>query len=461
MGHDLNFWGMIIKRNCSFKLRAYGKDKDIFQIRLRVTFNCQRVDFTTGCQLTDSKYWDDVQELVKDGYVGPKGEDTFSINNELRNYKGQVETAFKYFEAIDKFPTMDELSDKYKERITGTVPKKPEPQKRMRNNEPKFFDTFDLFMRDCGVKNAWSLTTYQKFNALKKDLKTFKKNLKFSDMTESTLTAFVCYLRDEKALKTPRRAKGDREDYDEDDVTGLKNSTIEKKLKYIRWFMNWATDKGYNTNMAYKTYKATLKQTQKKIIYLSKEELAAVRSLELSPDQGMLSHVRDIFLFCCFSGLRQSDAYNLRRSDIKNGFIEVTTVKTADSITVELNKVTKGILDKYKDCVFYDGRALPPISNQQMNKALKELCEMAGIDEEIRITSYKGNERIDEIYKKWELIGTHTGRRTFIVNALSMGIPPNVVMKWTGHSDYKSMKPYIDIVDSIKAESMTKFDSLL
>lgn len=42
-----------------------------------------------------------------------------------------------------------------------------------------------------------------------------------------------------------------------------------------------------------------------------------------------------------------------------------------------------------------------------------------------------------------------------------MGITPKVVMKWTGHSDYKAMKPYIDIVDSIKASSMTKFDGLL
>ena len=69
--------------------------------------------------------------------------------------------------------------------------------------------------------------------------------------------------------------------------------------------------------------------------------------------------------------------------------------------------------------------------------------------------------RINNAPAKWELMGTHTGRRTFIVQALSMGISPNIVMKWTGHSDYKAMKPYIDIVDSIKAQSMTKFNSLL
>ena len=115
-----------------------------------------------------------------------------------------------------------------------------------------------------------------------------------------------------------------------------------------------------------------------------------------------------------------SDVNNLRRSDVKGDHIEVTTVKTADSISIELNKVTRAILEKYK-----------------------------------------GNVRTDKIQPTWELVGTHTGRRTFIVNALSLGITPNIVMKWTGHSDYKAMKPYVDIVDSIKASSMTKFDGLI
>lgn len=56
--------------------------------------------------------------------------------------------------------------------------------------------------------------------------------------------------------------------------------------------------------------------------------------------------------------------------------------------------------------------------------------------------------------------GTHAGRRTFISNALSLGIPPQVVMKWTGHDDYKSMKPYIDIADETKINAMEKFNQL-
>ena len=64
------------------------------------------------------------------------------------------------------------------------------------------------------------------------------------------------------------------------------------------------------------------------------------------------------------------------------------------------------------------------------------------------------------MHPKYELLVSHVGRRTFICNALSLGIPAQVVMKWTGHSDYKAMKPYIDIADDIKAVSMSKFNML-
>ena len=105
--------------------------------------------------------------------------------------------------------------------------------------------------------------------------------------------------------------------------------------------------------------------------------------------------------------------------------------------------------------------ALPNYTNQAMNRDVKDLCRLSGINEGIRITTDKGNVRTDEIHPKWELVGTHTGCRTFIVTTLSLGIPPNVAMKWTGHSDYSSMKSYIDIVDNIKATLMTKLNGLL
>ena len=146
------------------------------------------------------------------------------------------------------------------------------------------------------------------------------------------------------------------------------------------------------------------------------------------------------------------------RTDVFNTHITLTTVKTADTIRIELNKYSRAILDKYTGDHFKGNLALPVISNQRMNDYLKDVGKVCEIDTPITVTYYKGNERIDEVFPKWQLLGTHAGRRTFICNALSLGISPQVVMKWTGHSDYKAMKPYIDIADTAKVEAMKLFD---
>ena len=161
---------------------------------------------------------------------GPKGETTISINNALRNCREQMVTAFRYFEANDINPTKKQVADKYQERMHGTIPKKPnqEPKKERKPKASDFFEVYDKFVKESGEKNAWTTATYAKMETMRRDLKAFKKNLKFSDLTDSTLAEFVAYLRDVKRLRTPRKKKGDREEYDHDDIIGLKNSSIEK-----------------------------------------------------------------------------------------------------------------------------------------------------------------------------------------------------------------------------------------
>lgn len=456
---------MEIKRTISFKIRAIGKNKDIFQIRMRVSFNAQRIDFKTGHSLNDINFWDNRFGLVKDGYNGAKGETSLSINTSLRNLRDQMETSFKYYEAMDVIPTPAQIQKKYEERLNGVKPKRPEPEPKktvIKPKEPDFFSVFDEFTKKCGEKNAWTEATFDKMAAIRADLMNFCPKVKLSRLDEDLLTGFVGYLRDEKVIY-PSRTKKDKEEDEKEKKPvriGLNNTTIRKKLEYLTWFLRWARDSGFAVNPAFKTFKPTLKQTQNKVIYLTKDELARIRDLDLSGTP-RLEPVRDIFLFCCLTSLRHSDADNLRRTDVKGEHIEVTTIKTGDSVSIKLNKNALAILEKYKDVPFPGNRALPSYTNQAMNRSLKELCQLAGINEPIRITTYKGSTRKDEVHPKWELVGTHTGRRTFIVHALSMGISPSVVMKWTGHSDYKAMKPYIDIVDSAKDEAMAKFDNLL
>lgn len=287
---------MKIKYKITFKLRSFGRKTVRYQIRLRFSFNNQRTDITTGWNLDTEEAWDPNTQTVKQGYVGSRGETAADINLHLQMMQNHLETAFKYFEGNDIIPTPGEVIARYEERVNGVVPKRPAPEKKKNDdNNPKFFEAYEQFLVEAGDKNAWTEATFEKMAALRADLEVFRKSIRFSDITETWLTAFVHYLRDEKQLKTPRKKKGDRESYETDDLVGIKNSTIEKKLGYLRWFLNWATDKGINTNLAYKTFKPTLKSTQKKVIYLTKEELSRIRDYEIPESKSYLEAVRDVF----------------------------------------------------------------------------------------------------------------------------------------------------------------------
>ena len=432
---------MNIKRNIIFALESRKKDGVLIvenvPIRMRVNFASQRIEFTTGYRIDVAK-WDADKQRVKNGCTNKLKQSASEINTALLAYYTELQEVFKRFEVADVMPSPAEVKEAFNARHK-TNAEAVDNKIVSAKIASDFYQAFDEFVRVCGRQNDWTHSTFEKFAAVKNHLKTFRAELSFDYFDENGLTEYVRYLREEREMR---------------------NSTICKQLSFLKWFLRWSFKQGLHSNNAYDTFKPKLKDTQKKIIFLTWEEVNKLREFEIPAAKQALSRVRDVFLFQCFTGLRYSDVYNLRRSDIKGDHIEVTTVKTSDSLIIELNKHSKAILEKYQEVEFEHDKALPVITNQKMNDYLKELAELAGIDEPIRQTYYRGNERIDEVTPKYALLGTHAGRRTFICNALALGIPPQVVMKWTGHSDYKAMKPYIDIADDIKANAMSKFNQL-
>ena len=430
---------MNIKRNIIFTLESRKKDGVLITenvpIRMRVNFASKRIEFTTGYRI-DATKWDADKQRVKNGCSNKLKQSTSEINASLLEYYTEIQAIFKKFEVEEAMPTPEQIKEAFN---ALHKPASEEPKTKEKVLPCDFFQVFDDFVEDCGRQNDWTDSTYEKFAAVKNHLTNFREGLTFEFFDERGLNDYISYLRDVKEMR---------------------NTTIGKQLSFLKWFLRWAFKKGVHQNNAYDSYKPKLKSTQKKIIFLTWDELNRFREFKIPSNKQALERVRDVFLFQCFTGLRYSDVFNLRRSDIKGDHIEVTTVKTSDSLIIELNNHSKAILDKYKDVAFEDDKVLPVITNQKMNDYLKELAEMAGIDEPVRQTYYKGNERIDDVTPKYALLGTHAGRRTFICNALALGIPPQVVMKWTEHSDYKAMKPYIDIADDIKANAMSKFNQL-
>ena len=241
-------------------------------------------------------------------------------------------------------------------------------------------------------------------------------------------------------------------------LSGEIPSTLIKQTDLLKWFLRWCARKGLLSDAAILDTGLKLKTTRKKVIFLEWDELMTLYRFQVPEDSRHLSAIWDVFCFCCFTGLRYSDMAALKRSQIVNDAIVITTVKTSDTLKIELNDYSRAILEKYRDEKYPGGHALPMASNQKMNTGLKELCELAGIDSPVTQTYYRGSERIEETVPKYALIGTHCGRRTFICNALMLGIPPQVVMKWTGHKDYSAMRPYIDVADAAKAEAMERFN---
>ena len=315
---------------------------------------------------------------------------------------------------------------------------------------------FELFLREESARNQWATATLAKMRSFQKSLEEYNSRLTFADFNEAGINGYINHLRKQ----------------------GHEETSIQKRYSNLKWFLAWAIRKGYCSETAIQTYRPKFKVLAKPVIFLTHQELLKLYSYEIPANQtkvkltdragqeyektieeaGGLAKARDLFCFCAFTSLRYSDMAALKRSDIAGDSIIITTQKTNDRLEIPLNKYSRAILDKYAGLNDPRGLALPVISNQKMNDYLKDLCELCGFNDPIAKVYYKGGQRIEETRPKYELIGTHAARRTFICYALTKGIPPQIVMKWTGHSDYKAMKPYIDIAGADAVEAMKKMN---
>ena len=450
-------------------------------ITMRVTYGTMRLEFSTGYHI-NTECWD-AEGCYAIG--AGNGMSADEINGGLARMARCARDVANLFAEKEKVPTQDEFKEAFlmiKDGIKPNIPAKKDDKKKpvkktldhqdttqskqdnenskqtfnnlspSQKNQPankglSFWDVYHEYEAYAGKLNDWSLKTRKKYETIRFNMKAFRDwkrqqglsnfEVTFDYLDEDGLQSFVDYLRDVKKYV---------------------NTTIRKDVVMLKVVIRWAYRKRYHTNNMFEAYRPALKSAKQKVIFFNKKELEKLENYHIPEKKLYLIRVRDVFLFQCYTGLRYSDLANLRRCDVHEKYIEVTTIKTVDSLRIELNSHSRAILKKYEPFNFKDGKALPVACNQKMNVYLHELCKMVGFNEPIRVTYYRGNERFDEIKPKYKLIGTHTGRRSFICNALGMGISPQVVMKWTGHSDYKAMKPYIDVCDEIKEEAMKKFD---
>jgi integrase len=403
---------------------------------MRITYDGNRVDIRVGYSIEPEK-WNAEEGRVIAGAKNRYKQNAGEINRAILNCEELAEEVFTRYELLEKrIPTKEELKAAFDEVAGRKEPETEEPEELGK----QFYEAYAEFMETMGRQNNWTKATYTKFNSLLEHLQNYSKTLAFETLNEKELRDFVSFLQSAE----------------------LRNTTISKYISFFRWFLRWAFNSGYYEGRLHESFKPKFKGVDgnsKEVIYLEWEELLELYSFNFPPAKTSLPSVRDVFCFCCFTGLRYSDVAKLKKSDIKKGYITVITQKTADSLIIELNKYSKAILKKYENVGLPNDMALPVVSNVKMNENLKEMGKEAGLSTPQRIVYFMGNQRHEEVLPKYALLTTHCGRRTFIVNALRLGVPAEVIMKWTGHSDYKAMKPYIKIVDKLKASEMEKFNN--
>lgn len=229
----------------------------------------------------------------------------------------------------------------------------------------------------------------------------------------------------------------------------LNNTTIAKILSTLKTFLAYARRRGIKTKDDYRDFRIS-RQTLE-VIALTQYELDKLLSFDLSNNR-RLGHIRDVFCFSCFTGLRYSDLKQLRWEHIKSDEIVLTITKTKSRLIIPLSKYSNSILDKYRGSV----RPLPVISSQNMNYALKDLGELVGINEPMEIVRYRGPNRIVKVSPKYKLLTIHTGRKTFATLSLERGMSAEETMSITGHSDYKSFRRYVRITEERKKLVMNK-----
>jgi integrase len=228
---------------------------------------------------------------------------------------------------------------------------------------------------------------------------------------------------------------------------GYSTNTIGGLIKNVKVFMNEAFDRKLTLNVEFKNRKFRTPDEEVESIYLTQDEVRKIYNLDIRQNR-RLERVRDIFIIGCFSGLRFSDLAKLKVEHFNSDKLKIQTEKTGEVVIIPLHPFIKEILKKYGD--------RPPeiISNQKMNKYLKELGEAAGLDENVLIHCTKGGEKVSERYKKFELITVHTARRSFATNAYLNNVPTISIMKITGHRTEKAFLKYIKISQEDNANKL-------
>ena len=365
-------------------------------VYLRITVDGERAEVTTNRECEPEK-WNS-----HSGRATGTKENIKSLNAFLDNLQSDAYEAHRYLHENGKLITAESLKN------------------RMLGKSEKLYMLIELF-KDHNSKVAsligkgFAPATHKRYETSLRHTQAFLKfqfgvtDINIEKVDNAFITDYDYYLRTTNKWNN--------------------NSTL-KYIKNLGKIIRICLSNGWIIKNPFVNYKGKIKTVNR--VYLTEEEVQ--RMAKKSFDVDRLSQVRDVFLFCCFTGLAYVDIKKLKISEITKGvdgglWIFTNRQKTETRSAIPLLPTATQLIKKYSNhplCINKD-MPLPVPSNQKMNGYLKEIAAMCGIN---------------------KILTSHIARHTFATTiTLCNGVPIETVSKMLGHSSIKQTQHYAKILD--------------
>jgi site-specific recombinase XerD len=267
------------------------------------------------------------------------------------------------------------------------------------------------------------------YNVMKQRLLSYQKHRKekitFNSFDYNFYESFVNYLTYEHIHR--RRLTV---------LRGLKKNSVGTSIKQLRIFLRDRIRRKIIPAIDLSDFKILDEETD--AIYLTVHEIRALYNVDLS-EHPEWCRFRDLFVLGCFTGLRFSDFNGIKPDDIRKGMLHKKQGKSDHWVVIPLRPEAHDILMNRFN------RNVPKTTNAELNRYIKKVGKLAGIDTPIKASYKKGNQDVVSTKPKYSWITTHTCRRSFCTNEFLAGTPPELIMKISGHKSLKDFYKYIRI----------------
>lgn len=398
-------------------LSPQNSNKDRLNIDIVVHFRARRYKRTTGISVPKSYWVAKSQRCAESADRFPEG---IELNKALKKQKEAAEKTIAFFVGEMENPTQAQFWDAVDGYMYG---------------EKRSVGGFTSYMADYIDKrvavraNATAKTYRAVLHLIEAYQKSTRRTLMFKDINQD----FYDGLR--RWLFAQTHGK-DNQPYS--------NNYFGRIIKVVKAVFNDARHNGVHKLEPLHNFKAD--DYVADTVYLTPQELDAIMQVELTGPAEILARAK--FIIGANTGLRISDFNNLNEINIGDKYLTITAKKTGQKIIAPINSRVRGLIES--------ADVFSPLSDQFINRAIKEIARVAGIVGPVEVVKYIAGKRVHNVYEKCELISSHTARRSFATNAYKAGVPTLSIMKITGHTTEKSFLRYIKISKEENAELMAE-----